>query len=147
MSRRDVWAIAAIWFVVLIVVGSILGDNPTDGDEFYVGWLMVIVGSLMTGVYFFVRGRRAKKKKTGLPTSEIGQTKSPSQDLRSQAWWWGVVDVVVVLVLWSVGYWVAGLFVPDAASEWVGGLLPLAYLLVLHVRLSRAPTSPQTRAG
>ena len=138
MSRRDVWVITTIWVVVLYAGGSIMGDNPTVDEQFYGVAFSLIVGSVLTALYFIVRETRTKKKtgRLSLSTGGSEQTATPSQGHRSPAWW-GVVDVVVVLVLWQVGYQVARLLFSETASEFVGALLPLAFLLVRHVRRSR----------
>ena len=142
MSRRDVRVITAIWIVVLYVGGSIMGENPTGNDEFYGVAFMVIVGGLLTAVYLFVRETRTKKKtgRLSLSTSGSEQTTAPSQGHRSPAWW-GVVDVFAVLVLWMIGYRIATLLFSDMTSEFVGVLLPLAFLLVRHLRRSRTARS------
>lgn len=141
MSRRDVWVITTIWIVALYAGGEIMGENPTGNDEFYGVGFIVIVGGVMTGVYFVVRETRTKQKtgRLSLSTSGSEQTTTPPQGHRSPAWW-GVVDVAVVFVLWQVGYQIARLLFSETASEFVGALLPLAFLLVRQVRRSRTPS-------
>jgi hypothetical protein len=141
VSRRDVRVITAIWIVALVAAGEIWGENPTADEEIYLAAFIVIVGSLMTGVYFVVREARMKKKTGGLSLLRSGsdETTTPAAVRRSRAWL-GVVDVFVVLVLWQVGYQIARLLFSETTSEFVGVLLPLAFLLVGHVRRGRGRT-------
>src|SRR5262245_29457868 len=91
----------------------------------------------MTGVYLLVRNVRKTrpKKKFGrfsLSASENGA------DLRARA---GVVDVLVLLVLWFAGGIVAMALFSDATAGWLSFLAPLAYLLFLLLRLNRRSRS------
>jgi hypothetical protein len=135
--------ITTIWLVALYVGGSVMGgENPTADEEIYGTVLIVILGSVATGVYLLVRETRMKTKtgRLSLSTSGAEETTTRPQGRRSSAWW-GLVDVAVVLALWLVGYQIARLFFSETASESVGALLPLAFLLVRQVRRSRLQES------
>ena len=133
MSRRDAQVITAIWFGTLFAWAWIADENPTPDEELNGAVLWMIVASVATGVYVLIRRAR--------PTNVSEQTDTPPQGRQSSAWW-GVADVVVVVVLWFVGSAVAwNLGVPDVSSEFVGALLPLAFLLVRQMRRSRTPKS------
>jgi peptidoglycan/LPS O-acetylase OafA/YrhL len=139
MSRYDIWVIAAIWIAVVFAFGS-FADDPDQ--EITAALLGTFAGGLMTAVYLFVRETRTKKKTGRLlfSTSESGA------DHKARA---GVVDVVVVLVLWIAGGIAAKALFSDATADWVSIALPLAYLLFLLVRRTRRPRSerPQDAGG
>ena len=144
MSRRDIWVIVAIWIAVVFATG-VFADAFGVSDDEAEGWglLGLIVGGLLTGVYFLVRENRTKKKtgRLSLSTSEGEQTAAPSHGHRSRTW----VHVVVVLVLWIGGGIAAQALFSDATSDLVGYALPLAYLLFLLVRRVRRSRSERPR--
>jgi hypothetical protein len=134
---------------MLYPAGLLLDDPTATADEevegvVYGTALWVIGGGLLTGLYLLVRETRMKKKtgRLSLSAGRSEETTTASQGRRSSAWW-GLVDVLAVLVLWVVGYQIARLVFSDSTSELVGLLLPLAFavLLVRHVGRSRTPKS------
>jgi peptidoglycan/LPS O-acetylase OafA/YrhL len=145
VSRRDYWAIAAIWVVVL--VGAFLlaaltaDDNPNTDEGAGAGVLAAIVGGLLTGVYLLIRETRARREKERIArssgeTERIVVPKTPRLP-RPREWW---VDVVGAIILWIVGTVIALQVVGlnDDLGVWIGGLLPLAFLLMRHLRRTRS---------
>jgi hypothetical protein len=126
VTRRDAQVITAIWLGTLYAWAWIADENQTADEELNGVMLYLFFSSVATGVYVLIRRGRMSE-----------QTTTPPQGRRSSAWW-GVADVVVVFVLWMVGSAIAwNLGVPDTPSEFVGLLLPLAFLLVRQIRRSR----------
>ena len=145
MSRRDYWAIAAIWIVVFIAAFIfavlIADDDPNTDEGAGAGALAVPVGGLLTGVYLLVRETRARRKKQGIAvisseTDRIVVPQSPRLP-RTREWW---VDVIGTVVLWIVGTVVAiKVFgFDDGMAVWIAGLVSLAFLLVRHLRRTRS---------
>jgi hypothetical protein len=144
VNRRDYWAIAAIWVVVFsaafLLAAVTADDNPNTDEGAGAGAVAVIVGGLLTGIYLLIRETRARREKERIArssgeTERIVVPKSPRLP-RPREWW---VDVVGAIVLGIIGIVIALEVVGLNADlgVWIGGLLPLAFLLVRHLRRTR----------
>jgi hypothetical protein len=138
VKQRDIVALVVIWSLVL--TGAFLlaalgaDDDPQTDDAAGAGVLAAIAGAILTGLYFFVLELRSRKERVREPTrtttSHTISTATPS----GRARW---VEIVLVTGLWIAGTVVALIAgVPVDYAAWLGGLLPLAVLLVRHLRRS-----------
>lgn len=141
MNRYDVWVIAAIWFAVVVVGGYFVpvdenGEALDPDKEINVAVLGIIAGGLMTGAYVLVRKLPTRTKKE---TGHLSPSTSESgADLRARK---GVVDVLVLIVLWFAGAIVGVALFSDTAGLWLSFLAPLAYVLLVPVRQIRRSRS------
>jgi hypothetical protein len=144
MSRRDIRVIVGIWVVVLtgavVFAALIADDDPNTSEGAGAGALSAIGGSVLTGVYLLIRETNARRKKEEIApssseTERIVVPKGPRRP-RPREWW---VDAIGAGVLWIIGTVIAELVLGLDVSydAWIGGLLPLAFLLVRHMRRSR----------
>ena len=151
MSRRDIWAIAGIWVVVFIAAFVLAAlsadDDPNTSEGAGAGALAVIVGSVLTGVYLLIQELRARPKRNGIAgssstTERTVVPKSPRRP-RPREWW---LDVIGAGVLWVIGTVIVELVLglDGGYDAWIGGLLPLVFLLVRHLRRSSRRASAKS---
>ena len=133
MERRHILALVAIWVVVFVgafaAAVAFEDDNPSTDDGAAFGAIAALVGAALSGVYLMVMERRSARKR---PRRKLPRSTSREGTVASLKRSWR--EVTLALGLWVIGTAVAfGVGLPMEYAVWLGGCLPLAVLLLLHV--------------
>jgi hypothetical protein len=137
-GKRDIVVLVAIWVGVfalgVVVAGLIADENPATDDGAAMAPFALVVGGVLSGLYILVRERSQKSRKR-LAAPQHQQVIAYKSSARFRDNW--------KRFALAAGVWAAGtaLLVPalgiGSASVFLGGLLAVGVLLVLHRRDER----------
>jgi hypothetical protein len=134
VKRRDVIALVVIWVLVFVAAGLLVAlaadDDPATDDAAGAGALAAIAGGILTGVYFVIVERRARRDKPVAPVPIVtAETRAATAVARRRRW----KEIALAAGLWTAGalvFVVAG--VAQDYAIWLGGLVALVAMLLLR---------------